>query len=82
MKNIKFLFMALLMTVSALVSAQNITVKGVVKDSSTGEGIPFASLQVKGTMVGTSTDLDGLYTISVPAEMILFSIAAMEGIIL
>ena len=71
MKKIKFLFMALALTVSALVSAQNITVKGSVKDASTGEGIPFASLQVKGTMVGASTDLDGLYSISVPADGVL-----------
>ena len=71
MKKIKFLFMALALTISALASAQNMTVTGCVKDSSTGEGIPFASLQVKGTMVGASTDLDGFYSISVPADGIL-----------
>ena len=71
MKKIKFLFMALALAVSALASAQNMTVTGCVKDSSTGEGIPFASLQVKGTMVGASTDLDGFYSISVPADGIL-----------
>ena len=71
MKKIKFLFMTLALTVSALVSAQNLTVTGCVKDSSTGEGIPFASLQVKGTMVGVSTDLDGFYTISAPADGVL-----------
>ena len=71
MKKIKFLFMILALTVSALASAQNITVTGQVKDSSTGEGIPFASLQVKGTMVGASTDLDGFYSISAPADGVL-----------
>ena len=71
MKKIKFLFMTLALTVSALVSAQNLTVTGCVKDSSTGEGIPFASLQVKGTMVGASTDLDGFYTISAPTDGVL-----------
>ena len=71
MKKIKFLFMALALAVSVLASAQNKTVTGCVKDSSTGEGIPFASLQVKGTMVGASTDLDGFYSISVPADGIL-----------
>ena len=71
MKKIKFLFMALALTISALASAQNMTVTGCVKDSSTGEGIPFASLQVKGTMVGASTDLDGFYSISVPADGVL-----------
>ena len=71
MKKIKFLFMMLALAVSALASAQNITVTGQVKDSSTGEGIPFASLQVKGTMVGASTDLDGFYSISAPADGVL-----------
>mgnify|MGYP002518192405 CR=1 FL=1 len=71
MKKIKFLIMILALTVSAAVSAQNITVTGQVKDSSTGEGIPFASLQVKGTMVGASTDLDGFYSISAPTDGVL-----------
>lgn len=71
MKKIKFFLMTLTLFVSVLAYAQNITVTGCVKDSSTGEGVPFASLQVKGTMVGTSTDLDGLYSISVPADGVL-----------
>ena len=41
--------------------AQNITVKGVVTDANTGELLPFASVQVKGTMVGAATDEDGNY---------------------
>ena len=71
MKKIKFLFAIMALAVSALASAQNIAVTGQVKDSSTGEGIPFASLQVKGTMVGASTDLDGFYSISAPADGVL-----------
>ena len=47
--------------------AQSTTVRGTVTDSSTGEGIPFASVMVKGTMTGTSTDADGNYSLSVPA---------------
>ncbi|MBR5834775.1 MAG: SusC/RagA family TonB-linked outer membrane protein [Bacteroidales bacterium] len=59
------------MLVSSLAFGQNLTVTGVVKDSSTGEGVPFASLQIKGTMTGTSSDMDGYYTISVPADGVL-----------
>ena len=59
------------MLVSALAYGQNLTVTGVVTDSATGEGVPFASLQIKGTMTGTSTDGDGYYSISVPAEGVL-----------
>lgn len=46
--------------------AQNITVKGTVTDNVTGEPVPFASIQVKGTMSGTATDAVGNYSIDVP----------------
>ena len=67
MRKLRFLFTCL-MTVLAMGTAlaQNITVTGTVKDASTGEGVPFASVQIKGTMLGTSTDGDGYYTISAP----------------
>ena len=51
--------------------AQNITVKGEVKDANTGEGVPFASIQVKGTMTGTATDAAGKYAIDVPRNAVL-----------
>ena len=51
--------------------AQNIAVSGTVTDASTGEGVPFASIQVKGTMTGASTDADGNYTITVPRNAVL-----------
>lgn len=71
MKKIRLFFVAMAMLVTALAYGQNLTVTGVVSDSSTGEGVPFASLQVKGTMIGTSTDGDGYYSISVPADGVL-----------
>lgn len=45
---------------------QNVTVQGKVTDASTKETVPFASLLVKGTSSGTSSDLDGSYILSVP----------------
>ena len=71
MEKIKLFFLAMAMLVSSLAYGQNLTVTGVVKDSSTGEGVPFASLQIKGTMTGASSDLDGNYSISVPADGVL-----------
>ena len=47
-------------------SAQNLLVKGTVRDSLTGEPIPFASIRLKGTMTGGNTDADGLYQLDVP----------------
>lgn len=64
----------LVLTCAALVSlglhhvmAQSRPVKGQVLDDR-GEGVPGASIQVKGTKTGTITDADGNFTLDVPDE--------------
>lgn len=42
------------------------TVSGTVTDGSTGEPLPGASVVLKGTSTGTSTDIDGRYELDVP----------------
>ncbi|MBB3187074.1 SusC/RagA family TonB-linked outer membrane protein [Microbacter margulisiae] len=49
-------------------TAQNIFVKGVVKDASTGETIIGANVVVKGTTTGTITDANGNFSLTVPAK--------------
>ena len=71
MNKTKLLITFLLLFTSVLAFAQNLTVTGTVKDSSTGEPVPFAAIQLKGTMTGGMTDGDGLYSISVPGDGIL-----------
>ena len=72
MRKLKFfLSCVMLFAVGFLAYAQNINVSGKVTDAQTGESVPFASIQVKGTMTGTATDADGNYTISVPRNAIL-----------
>ena len=44
-----------------------VLVKGTVKDN-LGEGVPGASVQVKGTSQGTITDLDGKFTLNIPQK--------------
>ena len=46
------------------VSAQNIGIKGVVTSSEDGMSLPGASVLVSGTKIGTSTDLDGQFSIN------------------
>lgn len=65
------LLTALTLCLSLGLEARNINVTGKVTDSSTGEPIPFASIQVKGTMTGGSTDAEGLYSITVPSDAVL-----------
>ena len=71
MRKMKLFFTVLAVLISSAAIAQNITVTGSVKDSSTDEFVPFASIQLKGTMTGASTDADGLFTMTVPADGIL-----------
>ena len=60
--------MGLLFSLS--VFAQEITLKGNVKDL-TGEPIIGGSVLVKGTTNGTITDFDGNYTLNVPSSAII-----------
>ena len=56
---------------SSVAFAQNVKVSGVVTDASSGEAVPFASVMVKGSMTGTSTNAEGHYSITVPKDGIL-----------
>ena len=71
MKKIRLVLTCLLLAVTATAFAQNIQVSGVVTDATDGSTLVGASVVVKGTSVGTSTDLDGRYTISAPADAVL-----------
>ena len=72
MKKIRLLMAAVALVLSVgIASAQNVQVRGTVTDASTGEPVPFASIQVKGTMQGTATDALGSYAISVPGNGVL-----------
>ncbi len=41
-------------------------VSGIVRDAETGEPIPYANVLIKGKTVGTTTDFDGKFSLSVP----------------
>lgn len=71
MKKIKLFLTSLSVLMSISVFAQNMTVTGTVKDSSTEEPVPFAAIQLKGTMIGGMADTDGVYSIDVPADGVL-----------
>lgn len=68
MKKAKLFFSALFLLLGVTLSAQNVNIKGTVKDASTGEGIPFAAIQVKGTTTGTATDANGAFSFYAPSN--------------
>jgi hypothetical protein len=61
----------LLLLVTALlqhtVAQAQTTVKGVITDAKTGETLPYVSIIIPGTTMGASADVDGKYTLTVPA---------------
>nr|MBE6191242.1 TonB-dependent receptor [Rikenellaceae bacterium] len=73
------LMVCLLMAVSDSF-AQDKAVSGVVKDAM-GQPVIAATVAVKGTTVGVTTDIDGRYSISLPAgaEDLIFSYVGMKS---
>ncbi|MBR5833886.1 MAG: SusC/RagA family TonB-linked outer membrane protein [Bacteroidales bacterium] len=71
MTRLKLFLAVLAMMVTSWAYAQDLTVTGTVKDSSTGDPVPFAAIQLKGTMIGGMTDGDGLYSMNVPGDGVL-----------
>ncbi|PKP54132.1 MAG: hypothetical protein CVT92_00970 [Bacteroidetes bacterium HGW-Bacteroidetes-1] len=55
----KILFLAIILACSFASFAQKQTVSGVVKDSFLGETVVGANVAIKGTLTGTSTDING-----------------------
>lgn len=71
MKKAKLFLSALLAFVTVCAFAQTREVHGSITDASTGEGVPFASVMVKGTMNGVASDADGVYSIEAASDAVL-----------
>ncbi len=56
-----------LFLVNAMAFAQGRVVTGTVTSLEDGMGVPGATVLVKGTTIGTATDIDGKYSINIPA---------------
>lgn len=60
--------------------AQTGVVQGVVTDAKEGGTLPGAAIQVKGTLQGTVTDIDGNYSITIsPNATLVFSFIGYES---
>ena len=64
----KILFILAIFFVCCGARGQNTQIKGVVTDSLTGEALPYASLLLKGTSVGTITNESGRFSLSTSAR--------------
>jgi len=74
------LMLALLVFAGVQVVLAQTTITGTVTSSEDGKGIPGATVLVKGTTVGLTTDMNGQYSINVPANgrILQFSFVGMK----
>ena len=66
MKKVTLVLLSMMMFVG-LATAQNVNVSGTVVSAEDGESVIGASVLVKGKTIGTVTDFDGNFTLSVPS---------------
>ncbi len=76
MRKLLFLLVCLSLTAGQLL-AQSHTIKGKVTDDK-GAGIPNASILVKGTTIGTTSESDGTFSLNVPATAKTLVIASLN----
>ncbi|MDA3878790.1 MAG: SusC/RagA family TonB-linked outer membrane protein [Prolixibacteraceae bacterium] len=79
MRKIALLLTIVMFVLSQAVNAQTRTVTGTVTSAEDGTTLPGVSIVVKGTSIGTVSDIDGNFTINVPndAETLVFSFVGM-----
>ncbi len=70
------LFMVILLTTSSFILAQN-RIEGKVTDAKSGEALPGVTIYIKGTTIGTVSDVNGKYVLESaalkPQAVIVFS---------
>jgi len=75
----KIFVLSCLLFIANMAWAQENTITGTVTGSADGEPIPGVNVVVKGTTIGSITNLDGNYTITVPGDATLvFSFVGRE----
>ena len=81
MKRLTFL-LSLLVLSSITLLAQVREISGRVTDADNGEPLPGVAVLIKGTTVGTITNIDGVYTLSVPqdAQTLVFTYVGMKTV--
>ncbi|MBT6765997.1 MAG: SusC/RagA family TonB-linked outer membrane protein, partial [Prolixibacteraceae bacterium] len=82
MKKIALMLFGIAFLGVLLVEAQVKSISGTVTSSEDGTSIPGVSIVVKGTTIGTITNIDGVYQLDVPndAQTLVFSFVGMKTI--
>jgi len=82
MKKIAWLILCVLLFGAQLANAQTRTVNGTVTSSEDGTSIPGVSVLLKGTTIGTITNIDGYYQLQIPegGDVLVFSFVGMKTV--
>lgn len=80
MLNSRIIWVVVLSIKIGVAFSQNTQIKGVVTDSITGDELPYVSLLLDGTTIGTTTNDKGLFslTTSSPSPVLLISYLGYE----
>lgn len=77
MRNSLALLLAGMVMLFHTATAQTSQIKGKVTDSKDGSPIPNASVKLRGTKTGTTTDADGAFTLTAPALKVTLEISSI-----
>lgn len=82
MKKCAFFLLLLAVAGMQLVYAQGLLVTGKVTNAADGQPIPGVSIVVRGTTIGTISDVDGTYKLTVPSNAVslMFSFVGMKTV--
>ena len=75
MTNLFRLFIFLICTLAISPAMADVYIRGIVRDSLTTEGLPYASVMLKGNNISTMTDSKGLFEMTVPSDSKDFSVS-------
>ena len=76
---IKIICWLLLLLPTAALFGQNVIIKGKVTSKSDGQGLPGVNIYIEGTTQGTTTDLEGKYSLSAEkGNTIVFKMVGMK----
>ena len=65
-KSVSRFVLCYILSLFSLTVFGQIKITGTASDAATGDPLPFITIQVKGTAAGTTSDMDGNYSIDVP----------------
>ncbi|TRX65862.1 carboxypeptidase-like regulatory domain-containing protein [Carboxylicivirga sp. M1479] len=72
--SIKISLLTLSLFISTIVMSQNIAINGRVVDAETNKPVEFANIGVVGTYMGTATDFDGFYELTVGESFVNYKV--------